>query len=58
MERKRYLKKWVRFSLLSIIIGSFLISSLYIIYVLVKSNNKRKIPIYSYNINKNINNTI
>ena len=47
MERKRYLKKWVRFSLLSIIIGSFLISSLYIIYVLVKSNNKRKIPIYS-----------
>lgn len=58
MERKRYLKKWVRFSLLSIIIGSFLISSLYIIYVLVKSNNKRKIPIYSYNINKNINYTV
>lgn len=55
MERKRYLKKWVRICLLIIIICGFFLSLLDIVYVLIKNKNKREISVYSYNINKEIN---
>ena len=42
MERKRYLKKWVRVCLLIIIICGFFFSLLDITYILIKNKNKRE----------------